>query len=180
MDSCRLEQCVPAVPRWPREVLVPRKNSDGYDIQFQISKIQMPSPEARTEPESDLTELVAEFEAMFAIKYPHILASPRKRQRPFSFFSIMRFPLIVQHLSGGTSPTVSPRPPPCSTQSFNPRAKKVMTVEEKALQRIEALQKIEDLQLQQCTFRLDALSCYRLPTRLMADASANCASFILH
>jgi hypothetical protein len=75
-----LERSVPVVSRWPREVLVPRKNSDGYDIQFQVSKTQMPSPEVGAEPENDLSDIVAEFEAMFAIKYPHILASPRKRQ----------------------------------------------------------------------------------------------------
>ena len=117
--------------RWPREVLV--FGEGGFDIRFQSSMYSVPSPAEGLE--TDLSEIVAELEAKFALQYPHVLKSPRQSAEP--------------------SPrrSVAVKSPDLDRITTPRRVKKVLTVEEKNMKRIAALQRLEDIQLEQCTFR---------------------------
>ena len=66
--------------RWPRELLVFKDS--GYTIRFQASLLESPLQDTtfqdtEIETEKELSEIVAETEAKFALHYPHVLSSHR-------------------------------------------------------------------------------------------------------
>jgi hypothetical protein len=128
-----------SLSRWPREVIVFADN--GYEIRFQNSLFSAPVQPETTSSEKDLSDIVAEFEAKFAIQYPHVFKSPKSAPTsPRQNFSSLKSPR--QAIDSNSSQC-----------SITPRVKRVLTMEEKNMKRIAALQKLEDLKLEQCTFR---------------------------
>ena len=146
--------------RWPREVFIFRDS--GYKIRFQESLISSSLRDTCTDSDSekDLSELVADTEAKFALHYPNVLASPRSgkicNQMQFDFsvtLSLICTLLSVGSSTACSSTSTSVKSVVNSPPHIPPRVKRVLTVDEKKMKRIEALQKLEDLQFEQCTFR---------------------------
>ena len=144
--------------RWPREVFI--FSQSGCKIRFQESLIGSPLHDTDSDSEKDLSELVAETEAKFALHYPNILASSRSRKicNQMQFNSSVTLSLTCTLLSVGSSTACSSTSTSVksvvnSPPHIPPRVIRVLTVDEKKMKRIEALQKLEDLQFEQCTFR---------------------------
>ena len=144
--------------RWPREVFI--FSQSGCKIRFQESLIGSPLHDTDSDSEKDLSELVAETEAKFALHYPNILASSRSRKicNQMQFNSSVTLSLTCTLLSVGSSTACSSTSTSVksvvnSPPHIPPRVMRVLTVDEKKMKRIEALQKLEDLQFEQCTFR---------------------------